>query len=83
MLYHQYCFSLCCWFCFFIIFCVFCLSLWFICTVHVLLLLLFSEELNDSLNEDVPGETKEPASCNATEHKETELDRASSSSSGE
>ncbi|XP_051240026.1 centrosomal protein of 95 kDa isoform X2 [Dicentrarchus labrax] len=41
------------------------------------------EELNDSLNEDVPDETKEPTSCNATEHKKTKLDGASSSSSGE
>ncbi|XP_044047141.1 centrosomal protein of 95 kDa-like isoform X2 [Siniperca chuatsi] len=41
------------------------------------------EELNDSLNEDVPGEIKEPISCNATEHKETQLEGASSSSSGE
>ncbi|XP_031145392.1 centrosomal protein of 95 kDa isoform X2 [Sander lucioperca] len=39
------------------------------------------EELNDSLNED--GETKEPTSCNATEHKETKLEGASLSSSRE
>ncbi|XP_038569783.1 centrosomal protein of 95 kDa-like isoform X1 [Micropterus salmoides] len=42
-----------------------------------------SEELNDSLHEDVPGETKEPTSCNATEHKETKQEGAYSSSSGE
>ncbi|XP_032388698.1 centrosomal protein of 95 kDa isoform X1 [Etheostoma spectabile] len=41
------------------------------------------EELNDSLNEDVPAETKEPTSCNATEHKETKLEGASLSSSGQ
>lgn len=43
----------------------------------------FSEELNDSLNEDVPGETREPTSCNASEHKDTKPEGASSSSSGE
>ncbi|KAL7404596.1 hypothetical protein ABVT39_016913 [Epinephelus coioides] len=41
------------------------------------------EELNDSLNEDLPGAAKEPTSCNDTEHKKTELDGASESSSGE
>ncbi|XP_037620614.1 centrosomal protein of 95 kDa-like isoform X1 [Sebastes umbrosus] len=41
------------------------------------------EELSDSLNEDVPVETKEPTSCNATEHKETKPEGASLSSSGE
>ncbi|XP_059196531.1 centrosomal protein of 95 kDa-like [Centropristis striata] len=41
------------------------------------------EELNDSLNEDVPGETKEPSSCDASEHKETKVEEASLSSSGE
>ncbi|XP_036969036.1 centrosomal protein of 95 kDa-like isoform X2 [Acanthopagrus latus] len=41
------------------------------------------EDLNDSLNEDVPGETKETANCDATDNKEAELDGASSSSSGE
>lgn len=41
------------------------------------------EELSDSLNEDVPDETKEPTSCKATEHQETELEGASLSSSGE
>uniref|UniRef100_UPI0037E8F902 centrosomal protein of 95 kDa-like n=1 Tax=Semicossyphus pulcher TaxID=241346 RepID=UPI0037E8F902 len=41
------------------------------------------EELNDSLNEDVPGETKEPTSGDATEHKEAEPEGASTSSSGE
>ncbi|KAM8772219.1 centrosomal protein of 95 kDa-like isoform 2-T2 [Acanthopagrus schlegelii] len=41
------------------------------------------EDLNDSLNEDVPGETKETANCDATDNKKAELDGASSSSSGE
>uniref|UniRef100_A0A671TKT2 DUF5745 domain-containing protein n=3 Tax=Sparus aurata TaxID=8175 RepID=A0A671TKT2_SPAAU len=41
------------------------------------------EDLNDSLNEDAPGEPKETANCDATDNKEAELDGASSSSSGE
>ncbi|XP_070683830.1 centrosomal protein of 95 kDa-like isoform X2 [Pempheris klunzingeri] len=41
------------------------------------------EDLNSSLNEDVNGETKEPASCNASEHKDTKLEGAALSSSGE
>ncbi|XP_040891838.1 centrosomal protein of 95 kDa-like isoform X3 [Toxotes jaculatrix] len=41
------------------------------------------EELSNSLNEDVPCETKESTSYNATEHKETKLEGASSSSTGE
>ncbi|XP_027139112.1 centrosomal protein of 95 kDa isoform X2 [Larimichthys crocea] len=40
------------------------------------------EELSDSLNEDVPAETKEPTNCNATDNKESKLDGASLSSSG-
>lgn len=51
--------------------------LWVICSC-------FSGDLNDSLIEDVSGETIEPINCNnAAEHKESILDRASSSSSGE
>ncbi|XP_042341245.1 centrosomal protein of 95 kDa-like [Plectropomus leopardus] len=41
------------------------------------------EELNDSLNEEVPGAAKEPTSCDATEKKDTNLEGASVSSSGE
>ncbi|XP_073319915.1 centrosomal protein of 95 kDa-like [Pagrus major] len=41
------------------------------------------EDLNDSPNEDAPGETKETANCDATDNKEAELDGAASSSSGE
>ncbi|XP_029997665.1 centrosomal protein of 95 kDa isoform X2 [Sphaeramia orbicularis] len=40
-------------------------------------------ELNDSLNEDLPGGEKDPTHCNATEQKEANLDGASLSSSGE
>ncbi|XP_022620703.1 centrosomal protein of 95 kDa isoform X1 [Seriola dumerili] len=42
-----------------------------------------SEELNNGLSEDVLGETKESASCNVTGHKETKLEGASLSSTGE
>ncbi|XP_033985038.1 centrosomal protein of 95 kDa-like isoform X2 [Trematomus bernacchii] len=41
------------------------------------------EELIDSLNEDVPVEAKEPTSCDAPAQKETKLEGASLSSSGE
>ncbi|KAJ4938813.1 hypothetical protein JOQ06_028279 [Pogonophryne albipinna] len=41
------------------------------------------EELNDSLNEDVPVEAIEPTSCDAPAQKETKLEGASLSSSGE
>ncbi|XP_018520398.1 centrosomal protein of 95 kDa [Lates calcarifer] len=41
------------------------------------------EELNNGLSEDVPSETKESTSCDATEHKEIKLDGASLSSTGE
>ncbi|XP_042287428.1 centrosomal protein of 95 kDa-like [Thunnus maccoyii] len=41
------------------------------------------EDLNDSLNEDVPGETKEPTGCDGTEQEETKLEGACLSSSGE
>ncbi|XP_034385720.1 centrosomal protein of 95 kDa-like isoform X3 [Cyclopterus lumpus] len=40
-------------------------------------------ELNDSVNVDVPDETKESTSCNATQQKETKLDGQSLLSSGE
>lgn len=48
-----------------------------------LFLFFFSEELNNGLSEDVPSETKESTSCDATEHKEIKLDGASLSSTGE
>lgn len=51
--------------------------------LNVLFMSLFSEELNDSFNEDVLGETKEPTNCDGTEQKETKLDGACLSSSGE
>ncbi|KAK5899328.1 hypothetical protein CesoFtcFv8_008819 [Champsocephalus esox] len=41
------------------------------------------EELNDSLNEDVPVEAIEPTSCDAPAQKETKLEGALLSSSGE
>lgn len=47
------------------------------------LFMSFSEELNGSFNEDVPGETKEPTSCDGTEQKEPKLEGACLSSSGE
>ncbi|XP_062291598.1 centrosomal protein of 95 kDa-like isoform X2 [Scomber scombrus] len=44
---------------------------------------LQNEELNDSFNEEVLCETKEPTNCDGTEQKETKLDGACLSSSGE
>lgn len=41
------------------------------------------EELIDSLNGDVPVETKEPTSSSLTEDKEAKLERRPSASSGE
>ncbi|XP_040002802.1 centrosomal protein of 95 kDa-like isoform X2 [Xiphias gladius] len=41
------------------------------------------EELTNGLNEDVPGESKESTICGVTEHKETKLEGASLSSTGE
>ncbi|XP_026215300.1 centrosomal protein of 95 kDa [Anabas testudineus] len=41
------------------------------------------EELNDNRSKDVYTETKQPASCDPTEEKETEQERASLSSTGE
>lgn len=45
--------------------------------------LFFPEELTNGLNEDVPGESKESTICGVTEHKETKLEGASLSSTGE
>lgn len=57
--------------------CVFSFPLCVICSC-------FSEDLNDSLTEDVSGETIETTNCNnAAEHKEAEFGRASSPLSGE
>lgn len=42
-----------------------------------------NEEPNDSHNEDMPAETKEPTHCDAPDNRETKLDRASLSSCGE
>lgn len=46
-------------------------------------LFFFPDELNGSLNEDLPGGEKDPIHCNATEQKEANLDGASLSSSAE
>ncbi len=48
-----------------------------------MLFMCFSEEPDDSHNEDTPGDTKEPTHCDAQDNKETEPDRDSLSTSGE
>lgn len=44
---------------------------------------IFSEEPNDSLSEDVSGESKDPARCDAVEQKDAKLEGASLSSTAE